>query len=81
MVVVAVVVVLAAGNNLIPILYLTQALNAILLPPLLVLMWRIGRDPSVMGGLVTSPPLGVAQFVALALVSASVVALAATAVA
>jgi Mn2+/Fe2+ NRAMP family transporter len=81
MVVVAVVVVLSAGNNLIPILYLTQALNAILLPPLLVLMWRIGRDPLVMGRLVTSPAVGAAQLAALALVTASVIALAATALA
>jgi Mn2+/Fe2+ NRAMP family transporter len=78
MVVVAVVVVLSAGNNLIPILYLTQALNAILLPPLLVLMWRIGRDPLVMGRLVTSPVLVAAQLAALALVTMSVIALAAT---
>jgi Mn2+/Fe2+ NRAMP family transporter len=78
-VVIAVGVVLAAGDNLIPVLYLTQALNAILLPPLLVLMWRIGRDPLVMGGLTTGRALGAAQLVALALVVAAVVGLAATA--
>ena len=79
MVVVAVGVVLGAGNDLIPLLYLTQALNAILLPPLLVLMWRIGRDPLVMGRLVTGRALAVAQLAALTLVIASVIALGATA--
>ena len=81
MVAIAVVVVLSAGADLIPILYLTQALNAVLLPPLLVLMWRTGRDPLVMGGLVTSRALGIAQLAALALVVASVIGLAATALA
>jgi Mn2+/Fe2+ NRAMP family transporter len=81
MVTIAVVVVLSAGSDLIPVLYLTQALNAILLPPLLVLMWRIGRDPLVMGSLVTSRALSLAQLAALALVVASVMGLAATALA
>ena len=81
MVAIAVVVVLSAGSDLIPILYLTQALNAILLPPLLVLMWRIGRDPLVMGPLVTSRTLSLAQLAALALVVASVIGLGATALA
>jgi len=61
-----------------PILYLTQALNAILLPPLLVTMWRIGRDPVAMGDLTTGDMLSLGQLVALAMVVASVVALAAT---
>jgi Mn2+/Fe2+ NRAMP family transporter len=76
---VAVVVVLSAGTDLIPILYLTQALNAILLPPLLVLMWRIGRDPLVMGSLVTSRALSLGQLAALAAVVASVIGLGASA--
>ena len=61
-----------------PILYLTQALNAILLPPLLVTMWRIGRDPVAMGDLTTGDMLSLGQLVALAMVVASVVALAAS---
>jgi Mn2+/Fe2+ NRAMP family transporter len=81
MVVIAVVVVLAAGGELIPLLYLTQALNAVLLPPLLVLMWRTGRDPLVMGPLVTGRALSAAQLAALALVVAAVIALAVTAIA
>jgi Mn2+/Fe2+ NRAMP family transporter len=75
---IAVVVVLSAGGALIPILYLTQALNAILLPPLLVMMWRIGRDHGVMGDLATGDMLSVGELVALAMVVASVVALAAS---
>jgi Mn2+/Fe2+ NRAMP family transporter len=75
---IAVVVALTAGGALIPILYLTQALNAILLPPLLVMMWRIGRDPDVMGGLITGNLLSLAQLAALAMVVASVMALAAS---
>jgi Mn2+/Fe2+ NRAMP family transporter len=75
---IAVVVVLSAGGALIPILYLTQALNAILLPPLLVMMWRIGRDRGVMGDLATGDMLSVGELVALAMVVASVVALAAS---
>lgn len=70
--------VLSAGGALMPILYLTQALNAILLPPLLVTMWRIGRDPVAMGDLTTGDMLSLGQLVALAMVVASVVALAAT---
>jgi Mn2+/Fe2+ NRAMP family transporter len=75
---IAVVVVLSAGGALIPILYLTQALNAILLPPLLVMMWRIGRDHGVMGDLATGDMLSLGELVALAMVVASVVALAAS---
>ena len=72
---VGVVVVLAAGSALVPLLYLTQALNAILLPPLLVMMWRVGRDPAVMGSLMTGRVLSTAQLAALALVIASVLGL------
>ncbi len=48
-VVIAVAVVLIPGAPLVPILFLTQALNAILLPPLLILMARMARDPHLMG--------------------------------
>jgi Mn2+/Fe2+ NRAMP family transporter len=42
-------IVLVPGAALVPILFLSQALNAVLLPPLLIFMARIGRDPLVMG--------------------------------
>jgi Mn2+/Fe2+ NRAMP family transporter len=45
----AVGVVLVPKAPLIPILYLTQALNAALLLPLLVLMLGVARDPDIMG--------------------------------
>lgn len=42
-------IVLIPGAPLVPILFLSQALNAILLPPLLVFMARMARDPVLMG--------------------------------
>jgi Mn2+/Fe2+ NRAMP family transporter len=48
-VVVAVAVVLIPGIPLIPILYLTQALNAVLLLPLLIFIYGISRDRDLMG--------------------------------
>ena len=38
-----------AGAPLVPVLYLTQALNAILLLAILPFMIRLGRDPDVLG--------------------------------
>jgi Mn2+/Fe2+ NRAMP family transporter len=48
-VVAAIAVVLVPEAPLVPILYLTQALNAVLLLPLITLMLGIARDPDVMG--------------------------------
>jgi Mn2+/Fe2+ NRAMP family transporter len=76
---VAVAVVLTPSVPLIPILYLTQALNAILLLPLLVFMHRIGGDRELMGDLANSRALSLAQLAAFAIVAASVLGLAATA--
>jgi Mn2+/Fe2+ NRAMP family transporter len=42
-------IVLIPGIPLLEVLVLTQVLNAVLLPPLLIAMIRIGRDPTVMG--------------------------------
>jgi Mn2+/Fe2+ NRAMP family transporter len=41
--------VLVPGAPLVPILFLTQALNAVLLLPLLILMIVLARDRSLMG--------------------------------
>lgn len=49
LVVIAAAIVLIPGAPLIPILFLSQALNAVLLLPVLALMRRLGRDPAVMG--------------------------------
>jgi NRAMP (natural resistance-associated macrophage protein)-like metal ion transporter len=46
---VAAVVVLLPGISLVPVLVLTQVLNAILLLPLMVLMFRLARDTRLMG--------------------------------
>ena len=48
-VVVAVAIVLIPGAPLVPILFLSQALNAVLLLPLLVFVRGIARDRDVMG--------------------------------
>jgi Mn2+/Fe2+ NRAMP family transporter len=40
--------VLLPGISLIPLLVLTQVLNAVLLLPLLVFMYRLARDPELM---------------------------------
>lgn len=47
---VALVVVLLPGVSLVPLLVLTQVLNAVLLLPLLVFMHGLARDPELMGG-------------------------------
>lgn len=41
--------VLVPGLSLVPLLVLTQVLNAVLLPPLMVLMYRLARDTQLMG--------------------------------
>jgi NRAMP (natural resistance-associated macrophage protein)-like metal ion transporter len=68
-------IVLIPGVPLIPILYLTQALNAALLLPLMVFMYRIANDRHTMGALANGRLADVGQLVALALVGASVGAL------
>jgi Mn2+/Fe2+ NRAMP family transporter len=68
--------ILIPGVPLIPILFLTQALNAILLPPLLVFMTRMARDPMLMGRWRSGPASTVAYGVTIAVVVASVLALA-----
>ena len=45
----AVAIVLIPGAPLVPILFLSQALNAVLLLPLLALVYGIVRDPALMG--------------------------------
>jgi Mn2+/Fe2+ NRAMP family transporter len=79
--VIAAAVVMLPGAPLIPILYLTQALNAILLLPLLVFMYRIARDRQLMGELANSRALSAAQLTMLGLVTACVVGLAVTSLA
>ena len=74
-VVVAVAIVLVPSVPLVPILFGTQALNAVLLVPLLVFVERLARDRELLGPHV-SGPLGVAAAIgALVLVTLCVAAL------
>jgi Mn2+/Fe2+ NRAMP family transporter len=75
-VVVAAGVILIPGISLVPVLFLTQALNAVLLLGLLPFMRRIGRDPAVMGPHALGVAGRLATGLALGLVAASLVALA-----
>jgi len=73
-------VVLIPGAPLIPLLYLTQALNAVLLLPLMVFMYLIARDRRTMGALANGRGANAAQFAVMVLVALCVVGLAALAV-
>ncbi len=75
-VVASVTIVLAPGAPLIAILYLTQALNAVLLLPLLILIVGIARDPDLMGAHVSGPAGTAAAAATITLVAFSVGALA-----
>jgi Mn2+/Fe2+ NRAMP family transporter len=74
-VVVAATLVLIPGAPLVPILFLSQALNAVLLLVLLPFMRRLARDPAVMGPHAIGPTGRLLTGAALALVAASVAAL------
>jgi Mn2+/Fe2+ NRAMP family transporter len=67
---------LIPGAPLIPILFLSQALNAVLLLVLLPFMRRLGRDPAVMGENAIGPVGRVVTAAVLGLVAVSVAALA-----
>ncbi len=73
---VAVAVVLIPGAPLIRILFLSQALNAVLLLVLLPFMRSLGRDEKLMGAHALGPVGRIATGLALALIVASVLALA-----
>jgi NRAMP (natural resistance-associated macrophage protein)-like metal ion transporter len=77
---VAAAIVLVPGAPLIDLLYLTQALNAVLLLPLMAFMYRIARDERTMGALANSRRASVAQLVVLIAVAACVAALVAVTV-
>jgi Mn2+/Fe2+ NRAMP family transporter len=76
-VVVAVALVLIPGAPLIPILYLSQALNAVLLLPLLWLVHGIARDREVMGSFATGRLFSLAALATIAVLTVCVGALAA----
>ena len=77
----AVVLVLLPGAPLIPILFLSQALNAILLLPLLVLARGISADRRIMGAHALGRAGNAAAVVMIALIALCVGALAVLSVA
>jgi Mn2+/Fe2+ NRAMP family transporter len=68
----AVGVVLVPQAPLVPILYLTQALNAVLLLPLLVLILGVARDPDIMGDQTTGRAGSAAAVATIGLVALAV---------
>ena len=74
-VVIAAGAVLVPGLALVPVLVLSQVLNTVLLLPLLVFMYRLGRDPGVIREFTTSRRQAVAHVVTLVLTGACVLAL------
>ncbi len=71
----AVVLVLIPGAPLIPILFLSQALNAVLLLVLLPFMRSLGRDRELMGEHALGRTGRLATGIALAVIAISVLAL------
>lgn len=71
---VAVIIVCIPGAPLIPILFLSQALNAVLLIPLIIFMRALARDRSVMGEFVMGRSGSIATAATIVLISASVLA-------
>jgi Mn2+/Fe2+ NRAMP family transporter len=69
-------IVLVPGVPLIGVLFLTQALNAVMLVPLLVFVTRLAGDPAVMGGQRTRPAASAAAWLTVAVVGLCVLALA-----
>lgn len=67
--------ILLPGVPLVPVLVLTQVLNAVLLLPLLVLMLRLSRDADLMGGLVAGRGAATAYLLTIVVISGCVVAL------
>ena len=75
MVIVAAVLVLIPGAPLIPILFLSQALNAVLLLVLLPFMRSLGQDRELMGDHALGRGDRLATGIALAVIAVSVLAL------
>ncbi|MDE2409844.1 MAG: hypothetical protein KGL72_06010, partial [Actinomycetales bacterium] len=67
--------VLIPGAPMVPILVLTQVLNAILLLPLLAFMYGIARDRKLMGEHIASKGMAATYIVAIVLIAACIVSL------
>ena len=68
--------VLIPGAPMVPILVLTQVLNAILLLPLLAFMYGIARDRKLMGEHLASRGMAATYIVAIVLIAICIAALA-----
>jgi NRAMP (natural resistance-associated macrophage protein)-like metal ion transporter len=75
MITVAAAIVLIPGAPLVPILFLTQAVNAIMLLPLLAMIAYLTRDPELMGELRIGAVSAYAAWTTTALITVTVVAL------
>jgi Mn2+/Fe2+ NRAMP family transporter len=75
-VVIAAAVVIAPGVSLVPVLFLSQVLNAVLLVPLLVFMRSLARDRDLMGPAVLGRVGRIATLAVIVLIGACVLALA-----
>jgi Mn2+/Fe2+ NRAMP family transporter len=71
--------ILIPGLPLVPVLFLTQVLNAVLLLPLLVALRALGRDKRLLGSYANGRVGDLLALVALAMVALSIVGLAAAA--
>ena len=72
---VATTIVLIPGSPLVPILVLTQVLNAVLLLPLLGFMYGLSRDRDLMGDLVASRAMATVYLVTIGFIATCVAAL------
>jgi Mn2+/Fe2+ NRAMP family transporter len=72
---VAAAIVLIPGAPLVPILFLTQAVNAVMLLPLLAMITYLTRDRELMGGLRIGNTSAYAAWATTALIAVTVVAL------
>lgn len=74
--VLGIAIVLIPGISLVPVLVLTQVINAVLLLPLLIFMVGISRDRRVMGEFTPSMTMNVVYVVAIVIIAASIAILA-----
>lgn len=72
----AAVIVLVPGATLVPILFLTQAINAVMLLPLLAMIVHLARDQSLMGELRIGTTSASAAWTTIALITVTIAALA-----
>ena len=67
--------VLLPGLPLVPVLVLTQVLNAVLLLPLLVFMYCLARDPTLMGEQRATPRASAVYLITIGFIALCVIAL------